>query len=197
MLANGSASAPRASATRMPLGRAPARSFSTRVGAGLVLLFALPAGATSQIEPGVLDVQAWDWLQQDLEQMIDQTKAHVRDRLSPEAFESRYIGATVEYLEIDTVTARALQSAVNKALAEIDGARVNVQRRKDELAPRPNETDAMRASRDAWQAYSKAQRHAVRYPLAVLDPRPRHQLLREKMLQWLLRLDYGIGAAAR
>jgi hypothetical protein len=160
-------------------------------------LFVLPTVAISQIEPGVLDVQAWDWLQQDLEQMIDQTKAHARDRLSPEAFEARYVDATVEYLEIDTVTARTLQSAVNEALAEIDGARVNMPRRKDELAPYPNETDAMRASRDAWQAYGKAQRHAVRYPLAVLDPRPRHQLLREKMLQWLLRLDYGIGAAAR
>ena len=181
----------------MPLGQAPARSFSTRVGTGLVLLLLLPAGAISQIEPGVLDVQAWDWLQQDLEQMIDQTKAHTRDRLSPEAFESRYVGATVEYLEIDTVTARTLQSAVNEALAEIDGARAKMQQRKDELAPHPNETDAMRASRDAWQAYGKAQRHAVRHPLAVLEPQPRQQLLRENMLRWLLRLDYGIGAAAR
>jgi hypothetical protein len=172
-------------------------SANRSLGARLVLLFVLPAGATSQIEPGVLDVQAWDWLQQDLEKMIDRTKAHARDRLSPEAFEAKYVGSTVEYLEIDTATARTLQRAVNKALAEIDGARVNMQRRKDELAPHPNETDAMRASRDAWHAYGKAQRHAVRHPLAVLEPQPRQQLLRENMLRWLLRLDYGMGAAAR
>ena len=181
----------------MPPARARARSFGTRVGAGIMLLLMMPAGATSQIEPGVLDVQAWDWLQQDLEQMIDRTKAHARDRLSSEAFEAQYVGATVEYLEIDTVTARALQSAVNKALAEIDGARVYMRRRKDELAPHSTETDAMGASRDAWQAYGNAQREAVSHPLAVLEPRPRHQLLRENMLQWLLRLDYGMGAAGR
>jgi hypothetical protein len=174
--------------------------------AGLVLLLALPAGATapdarpgdpSQVEPGVLDVQAWDWLQQDLERIIDQTKAHTHNRLSPEAFEAKFVDATTEFLDIDAETTRTFRSAVNKALDEIQAARHEMLRRKAKLEPDLDETNAMLESRAGWKEYSKAQRHAVRHPLAVLEARGRHQLLREKMLMWLLRLDYGIGTATR
>ena len=56
---------------------------------------------------------------------------------------------------------------------------------------------AMGRRRAAWGDFGEAQRHAKRHPLAVLDERLRHQLLREDILKWLLRLDYGSRAAAR
>ena len=151
----------------------------------------------SLLEPGVLDVQAWDWLQQDLERMLDETKAHAPHRLSPEAFEAKFLGATVEFLEIDAEATKTFQTAVNKALDEIDRARADMLRRKAKIEPDLDETRALLESRAGWEEYGKAQHHAARHPLAVLQARPRHQLLRETMLKWLLRLDYGMNTAAQ
>ncbi len=150
----------------------------------------------SKLEPGVLDVQAWDWLQQDLSRMLDLTTAPAHRRLSVEAFETKYLGATVEFLQIDAEGTKTFQIAVNKALAEIEGARASM------LRQRPSEVDlddaaAMRRSQTMWEEYRKAQNHATRYPLAQLEERPRHELLREAILRWLLRLDFGMEAAAK
>jgi hypothetical protein len=145
----------------------------------------------------VLDVQAWDWLQQDLEQTLDEAAARVTHRLSPEAFEAKFVGATVEYLQLDDETTQSFQVAVNRALDEIDGARAEMLRGKRRKEPGLDESTALRESRASWEVYGKAQRHAVRHPLAVLEARPRHELLREEMLRWLLRLDYGMTAAAQ
>ncbi len=150
----------------------------------------------SKLEPGVLDVQAWDWLQQDLDRMLDQTREKARNRLSPEAFKSKFIGATAEFLEIDAEATSTFEAAVTKALTEIDVARTDMLRRKSRTESEPDETAAMLASRAGWAEYGQAQRRAVRHPLAVLQARPRHELLRETMLKWLLRLDYGMSAAA-
>jgi hypothetical protein len=60
-----------------------------------------------------------------------------------------------------------------------------------------DESAAMLASRALWVEYGEAQRHAARHPLAVLQAQPRHELLREDMLKWLLRLAYGIGEVAK
>ncbi len=148
-------------------------------------------------EPGVLDVQAWDWLQQDLERIVDQTRAKARQRLSPEAFKAKFLGATVEFLEFDDEATHAFESAVYKALEEIDGAREHVLRQPAQTEPGLDETVAMGRRRAAWKDFGEAQRHTKRHPLAVLDERPRHELLREDLLKWLLRLDYGSRAAAR
>ncbi len=151
----------------------------------------------SKLEPGVLDVQAWDWLQQDLERMFDATRAAARNRLSRDAFKAKYLGATVEFLGIDAGATTAFETSVNKALGEIEGARADMQRPKPRSAPDLDESAAMLVSRAGWLEYGHAQRNATRHPLAVLEARPRHELLREQMLTWLLRLDYGMGAAAR
>ena len=151
----------------------------------------------SELEPGVHDVQAWDWLQQDLERMLDLTAERAHNRLTREEFEAKYLGATAEFLEIDTQTTTTFETAVNKALDEIAGARATMLLRKPKSEPDLDETAAMLASRAGWAEFGKAQRHAVRHPLAVLEARPRHQLLRETMLKWLLRLEYGMGAASQ
>ena len=148
-------------------------------------------------EPGVLDVQAWDWLQQDLERIVDQTRAKARQRLSPEAFKAKFLGATVEFLELDDEATHAFESAVYEALEEIDSARAHMLRQQAHTEPGLDEAVAMGRRRAAWKDFTEAQRHAERHPLAVLDKRPRHQLLREEILKWLLRLDYGSRAAAR
>jgi hypothetical protein len=151
----------------------------------------------SKLEPGVLDVQAWDWLQQDLARMLRETETHTSIPRSPKAFEAKFLGATVEFLEIDAEETEAFQTAVNKALNEIGGARTDILRRTAAVAPDFDETDAMLNSRAGWEEYGKAQRHALRHPLAVLQERPRHQLLREEMLKWLLNLHYGTRAVAQ
>ena len=148
-------------------------------------------------EPGVLDVQAWDWLQQDLERIVDQTRARARQRLSPEAFMAKFRGATVEFLELDDEATQAFESAVYEALEEIGSARAHMLRRQPQTEPDLDEAVAMGRNRAAWKDFGEAQRRAQRHPLAVLDERPRHQLLREDILKWLLRLDYGNRAAAR
>jgi hypothetical protein len=149
----------------------------------------------SEFEPGVLDVQAWDWLQQDLDRMLDGTRAHALNRPSPEEFEAKFMSATAKFLEFDTGESKAFQSAVHRALDEIGRARTNMLRKPKQ--PDLDETAAMLASRTGWTEYGRAQHHAVRHPLAVLRAQPRHGLLREDMLKWLLHLDYGIGAAAK
>lgn len=150
----------------------------------------------SKLEPGVLDVQAWDWLQQDLDRMLDQTRKNARNRLSAEAFKAKFIGATAEFLEMDAEATSTFEAAVNKAITEIDQARTDMLRQKSRTEPNPDEKAAMVASRAGWVEYGQAQHRAVRHPLAALQARPRHELLRESMLKWLLRLDYGMSAAA-
>jgi hypothetical protein len=152
----------------------------------------------SELEPSVLDVQAWDWLQQDLDRLFDETAApRARQRTSPEAFEEKFVHVTAEFLEIDPVETDTFKIAVTRALEEIQQARsrlllgtVNAELDLDESA-------AMLASRALWVEYGEAQRHAARHPLAVLQAQPRHELLREDMLKWLLRLAYGIGEVAK
>ncbi len=150
----------------------------------------------SKLEPGVLDVQAWDWLQQDLDRMLDQTRKNARNRLSAEAFKAKFIGATAEFLEMNAEATSTFEAAVNKAVTEIDQARTDILRQKSSTEPGPGEKAAMVAPREGWVEYGQAQHRAVRHPLAALQARPRHQLLRESMLKWLLRLDYGMSAAA-
>ncbi len=150
----------------------------------------------SELEPGVLDVQAWDWLTQDLDRMLDLITAHGSNRLSPEAFEAKFVDATAKFLEFDADETEVFQAAVKRALDEIEAARAEMLRQKSTAKPDRDETTAMLASRASWGVYSEAQHHAVRYPLGVLQQRPRHELLREGMLKWLLRLKFGMGAAA-
>ena len=152
----------------------------------------LPSG-----EPGVLDVQAWDWLNQDLERLVDRTRTNARQRLSPDAFKAQFLGATTAFLEFDDEARRAFESAVAKALREIGSAREHLLRQQIHTASASEKTGAMDRQRAAWTQFSAAQRHAKHVPVAVLDARPRHQLLREAMLKWLLRLDYGHRAASR
>ncbi len=87
--------------------------------------------------------------------------------------------------------------AVYKALEEIGSARERMLRQQAQTEPGLDEAVAMGRRRAAWKDFGEAQRHAERHPRAVLDEQPRHQLLREDILTWLLRLDYGSRAAAR
>jgi hypothetical protein len=151
----------------------------------------------SKHEPGVRDVQAWDWLQQDLERIVDRTASRAPDRLSRTGFEAKFVEATTEFLEIGDEATRSFRVAVGRSLEEIDSARSELLQRKLENGSSLDETDAMLAAREGWAEYGKAQQRAARHPLAILETRPRHQLLREKMLTWLLRLDYGLSVAAQ
>jgi hypothetical protein len=131
--------------------------------------------------------------------MLLKTPATARDRLAPEAFEAKFVRATAEFLDIDANADLAFEIAVRRALDEIADARAKMAvgtLQEGEREPGLAETDAMRESSARWQAYAAAQRHAVRHPIALLEAEPRHELLREEILSWLLRLDYGMRAAA-
>jgi len=151
----------------------------------------------SKLEPGVLDVQAWDWLQMDLDRLLDLTNSTAYQRLAPKAFEAKYLGATVEFLEIDADIGEAFQVAVGKALVGLDAARQGFFQKQTKYESPIDEESAMLRSRANWEEYRKAQSHALLLPLALLEELPRHELLRETMLRWLLRLNYGIEAAAK
>ncbi len=148
-------------------------------------------------EPGVKDVQEWDWLQQDLEQFLALTDRDARGRLAPDPFRTEYIGATIEFLELDDEDARRFGSSVDLALADIASARQKMEAppvagEHADQHPHPLARSAAR-----WDAFRGAQREAVRHVLDALDEKPRHRLLRDGGLKWLLRLDYGLRAAAR
>jgi hypothetical protein len=151
----------------------------------------------SKLEPGVLDVQAWDWLQMDLERMLDLTNSRAYQRLSPNAFEERYLDATIEFLEINADIGESFQIAVAKALVELDTARHDLFLEQTKRESVIDEETAMLKSRADWEEYRKAQSHALLLPLALLEELPRHELLRETMIRWLLRLNYGIQVAAK
>jgi hypothetical protein len=151
----------------------------------------------SQLEPSVLDVQAWDWLQQYLGRLVDEIGAPSRNRPSAKAFEANFVRATTEFLESDSEETDAFQIAVIQALEEIEQARARMLQGKSQAELDLDETAAMLASRARWVEYREAQRHAARHTLAVLQAQPRHELLREHMLKWLLRLAYGIGEVAK
>jgi len=165
----------------------------------LLLMFPpdLRAQSEPMVEPGVLDVQAWDWLQQDLERLVDDTSTPTRQRLSAGNFQTRYVDATITYLELDAQGMAGFRQAVAEALGEIGEARRAMLSSRSGSTSELALTDSMVDSQTRSDAYGRAQRHAARLPLVVLESRPRHQLLREQMLKWLLSLDYGISAASR
>lgn len=154
-------------------------------------------GGWSKLEPGVLDVQAWDWLQQDLNRMLDRTTEAPPNHLAAEAFEENYLRATIKYLDVSNKAGETFETAVAKALGELVGARDEMLRQAPEREAGVDETAALLQSRAHWKEYRKAQSEAAQHPLALLQELPRHELLREVMLKWLLRLEYGIAAAAR
>lgn len=154
-------------------------------------------GGWSKLEPGVLDVQAWDWLQMDLERLLFLTSAPAYERLSPNVFEQKYMGATTEFLEIDAEASETFRVAVGKALDELRIARTDMLQRSTNSERGVDATAAMLESRTHWTEYRKAQSHAARHALAVLRELPRHELLREAILKWLLRFEYGMQSAAK
>ncbi len=72
-------------------------------------------------EPGVLDVQAWDWLEQDLERMVT-TVRQQPSTWTPETFAAEYLSLTVAFLELDPQADLEFRSAVDTAITEIDDA---------------------------------------------------------------------------
>ncbi len=146
------------------------------------------------------DAQSLDQLDRALDTLRDEAPS-----LGAEEFKTRALGLTLAYLQFDgpeqVDRAARFVTVVDQALAEIDGARaqmeaVNAQAIADTQGDVESD-ESILARREAWGSWQVAQRDAGDLLLTAMIPCPRHGLLAEQRLIWLLRLDYGIRAGQR
>ncbi len=162
--------------------------------AGIVLSIGLPRlldrHAQATAVATTVDAQDFDQLFQDLAKL--QTKA---GGLGAVDFKLRAIDRTAEYLDLPPDARIRFAQAVDRALGEIDDARTDLRKanaRAIELEA-PQQARLRRENQETWQA--EARRASDRL-LSVLDPEPRHRLLAEKRLEWLMRVDHSVRAGS-
>lgn len=138
------------------------------------------------------DVQSLDQLWRELANLQNGAA-----RLGKDGFTEAAVGATAAYLELEPARAELFAATVSAALQDLDAAR-RVQRASESaLAADPSTDQAIAARREAWGRWQEAQRAAADLILAALEPSPRHGMLAEDRMLWLLKLDAGRSAAER
>ncbi len=148
-------------------------------------------------EPTSDDAQHWEWLEQDLELLIDQTRPKARKRLEAGEFEKRYLKASIEHLRLAPDEQVAFEKAAHKGLAAIDEARTQMQDAQQDSPYDENDGESVRAWRDIQQAFDDQQREAAAELAGALPRRRRTTMMRENTARWLIRLDFGIQHANR
>ena len=148
-------------------------------------------------EPTVEDVQHWDWLEVDLDRLIDEARPRARKRLDAGEFTKEYFKVSLEYLKLDEDDRKRFETAVQAGLTAIDDARkkmedVRAATRYDEAQP-----DSIQVWKDTQAEFLARQKTAANSLVESLPARPRTTLMREQALTWLVRYDFGIRHANR
>ena len=146
---------------------------------GLPIVFARKSWR-SEVVATTVDAQDFDQLWLDLE-ALQQAKLNGAD------FERRFVARTAKYLQLGD--AAVLVGAVALALGDLEQARSRMERALASSNGTAVPTTEVR--RKAWGRWQEEQRAASDRLLAALQTTPRHGLLAEKRLLWLLRLDYS------
>lgn len=133
-----------------------------------------------------VDAQEFDQLWRDLQSLHDGAT-----ELAPAEFKARAVRRTADFLELDPDQRLRFVEVVDLALTGLEDARARMER--VDLATSGAETpESITTRQDAWHRWRAEQRSASdRLMDALESSSPRHWLLAEKRLLWLLRLDYG------
>ncbi len=129
-------------------------------------------------------------------------------KLGPEAFKEEYLTLMIEFLTLEESEEKVFRSAVDQALVTLSQARTRMLKKQAQaLAADSGNADtsttwsgeskkSLEARHDAWEVLRKEQMVASDLLLPALGQKPRHQLLVERRLDFLLRLEYSIRASA-
>jgi len=142
--------------------------------------------------PTTADVQSLDQLWRE----IDKLQKQAAELGEPE-FTTQAVRLTTDFLELDEDDADDFRTTVDAALLELDAARENMRLANVEILSLPEGDEATLLRRDSWARWQEEQRAAADGLLAALSAGPRHRMLAEERLIWLLRLDYSIQAARK
>lgn len=163
----------------------------TVISAGLVLAIGLPLLSREQPEPPpiatTVEVQNAERLWHDLGAL--QAKAA---ELGPEQYLRSVVASTVDFLGLEEDAAEQFGADVDESLRALHSAREAMERLHAETDAEPLSSESIAARREAWSAWQADQGAAADLLLTALEPTARHNLLAEKRLFWLLRLDYGL-----
>lgn len=169
--------------------------------AGLVLLVGLPvvllqhdpargapALAADRSAVTTRDAQEFDQLWRDLESLHREA-----DELGPDELRRRAVERTAAFLEFEPESEQRerFEATVDAALADLGEARARMGGVQREAARDPGSEASIQARREGWGRWLEEQRAAADRMLAVLEGGPRHALLAEKRLLWLLQLDFS------
>ena len=163
---------------------AAATSAAVVLGIGLPVVFERHAGARAVATTA--DVQDFDRLWGELSSLREDAAEG-----GAAEFRVRAVARTVEYLGLDPEERIRFVAVVEAALADVAAARARVEETSRETAADPLAPASVAARRDAWEVWQREQADASDRLLEVLEAKPRHRLLAEQRLLWLLKLDYG------
>ncbi|MEM7200672.1 MAG: hypothetical protein AAF628_10425 [Planctomycetota bacterium] len=131
------------------------------------------------------DAQDFDQLWRELESLQGAAAS-----LPTGELKRRIVQRTLAYLRLEGDAAARFVSGVDAALDDLSAAGSRMQQANVEVS-RAEDPTSVRARRDAWSRWQQEQRDASDRLLEVLEARPRHRLLIDQRLLWLLRLDYA------
>jgi hypothetical protein len=163
----------------------------TVISAGLVLAIGLPLLSREQPAPQpvptTVEVQEVERLWDDLGAL--QVEAA---ELGPDQYLRSVVARTAEFLDLDEDAAERFGAGVDEGLRALLSAREAMERAQAETGAQPMSSETIASRREAWSAWQADQDAAADLLLPALEPTARHNLLAEKRLFWLLRLDYGL-----
>ena len=141
------------------------------------------------------DIQEFDLMWSKLEVLQKQAA-----KLGPDEYKRRFIESTARYLALESDQKQNFVSVVNQGLHRLDEARHSFKTKRENNES--SETKAVgfngesptviAARRDRWSQWRDHQRQTSDLLLAALQPTPRHKLLAERRLLWLLKLDFSL-----
>ena len=156
--------------------------------AGVVLAIGLPLVIQKHSTPLPValtdDVQAFDQLWLDLQRL--QTDAL---ELGAAQFSTRTLQTTADFLELDGNERTRFVELVHVALDDLRDAQQRMEKVNREM---PHDSQARR---NAWSQWQREQHDATDGLLSILQSKPRHRLLAQKRLFWLLRLSHSFHGA--
>ena len=115
-------------------------------------------------------------------------------RIGPDEFRTRLLRVTMDYLQLDGARRQEFVRVAEQALSEVANAEQTVLEQTASLAVAPGSKESPGNVHDrqhTWVQGQETKRLASERLLGVLDSTPRHRLLVERRLLWLLKLDYS------
>ena len=132
------------------------------------------------------------------------------DELGQEQFKKEFLLSTTTYLQLDSEQTKKFLRVVDEGLKRLDEARdrLKITRKptlvQDGDAGKSQQDSwsgerpaSIAARRDAWSQWRDDQRESSDLLLSGLQPSPRHDLLVERRLLWLLKLDFSLRNAPK